>query len=99
MFTLEFLSDVRRWEAERIVRHFRPGARILDIGAGTGQQALEFSQRGFTVEAIDVPDSLYSGAHVFPVKQYDGLTLPFPDGSFDIVFSSSVLEHVPDLTR
>ena len=98
MFTLEFLSEIRRWEAERIVSHFRSGARVLDIGAGTGQQALEFSQRGFDVEAIDVPDSLYSEAHVFPVRQYDGVTLPFPDRSFDIVFSSSVLEHVPDLT-
>jgi ubiquinone/menaquinone biosynthesis C-methylase UbiE len=99
MFTLEFLSEIRRWEAERIVSHFRPGARILDIGAGTGQQALEFTQRGFDVEAVDVSDSLYAEALVFPVKQYDGVTLPFPEASFDIVFSSSVLEHVPDLTR
>jgi ubiquinone/menaquinone biosynthesis C-methylase UbiE len=99
MFTLEFLSEIRRWEAERVVSHFHAGARILDIGAGTGQQALEFSQLGFEVEAIDIPESLYSEAHVFPVKEYDGVTLPFPDRSFDIVYSSSVLEHVPDLAQ
>jgi SAM-dependent methyltransferase len=97
MSSLDFLNEIRRWEAEQVLRHFRPGARILEIGAGTGQQALEFLNRGFDVSAIDVPDSLYAAVQVFPVREYDGVSIPFPDRSFDIVFSSSVLEHVPEL--
>lgn len=99
MFSLEALADIRRWEIERIAGYFRPGARILEIGAGTGQQALDLANRGFDVEAIEVPDSLYAGKRLFPIKDYDGLTIPFPDRSFDVVYSSNVLEHVPDLVR
>jgi SAM-dependent methyltransferase len=71
----------------------------LDVGAGTGRQALELSRKGFCVEAIDLAGSLYSGTREFPVVDYDGLTIPFPDQSFDYVFSSNLLEHVPDLTH
>jgi len=97
MFSTEFLKDIRSWEIEEIVRNFHSGARILEIGAGTGQQALELSRRGFQVEAIEIPDSLYAQQRQFPIVDYDGRTIPFPDKSFDVVFSSNVLEHVPDL--
>jgi SAM-dependent methyltransferase len=76
---------------------FRGRAKILEIGSGTGQQALVMSQLGFDVAAIDVGSSNYSDARVFPILNYDGRVIPFPDSSFDIVYSSNVLEHVRDL--
>ena len=33
----------------------------------------------------------------FPIIDYDGHHIPFDDNSFDIVFSSNVLEHICDL--
>jgi SAM-dependent methyltransferase len=98
MFDLEQLNAIRSAEIARIVRHFRPGARVLEIGAGTGQQALALTHHGFAVEAIDLATSGYRGARVYPVTDYDGSRIPFPDAAFDIVFSSNVLEHVADLT-
>lgn len=39
---------------ERIVeRWLPPGARILDVGCGTGREALSFARRGLRVHAID----------------------------------------------
>ena len=52
---------------------------------------------GFTVTSIDVGSSRYSGEQVFPVIEYDGKVFPFREAVFDVVFSSSVLEHVADL--
>src|SRR5208283_5218724 len=80
-----------------IVPDLPPRGRVLEIGAGTGQQALELKRRGFDVAAIELADSAYAGARVFPVTDYDGARIPFPDRSFDAVFSSNALEHVRDL--
>ena len=99
MFSLEMLNRIRAWELERIASCFQPGARILEIGGGTGQQALALSQRGFRLETLDLVDSEYAGARVFQVTEYDGSTIPFPDDSFDFVFSSNVLEHVENLPQ
>ena len=97
MLSISLLNQIRSSEIEAIAGRFRPGARVLEIGAGTGQQALELRKRGFDVEAIDVPSSNYKGDQLFPITEYDGRNIPFPDASFDVVFSSNVLEHVRDL--
>lgn len=99
MFSLEFLQLTRDLEIDKVVTFFRAGARILEIGAGTGQQAQKLAERGFEVTAVEVPDSNYAQARVFPVIEYDGRSLPFDNASFDIVFSSNVLEHVLDLRQ
>lgn len=54
-------------------------------------------RRDFNVNAIELADSAYASARVFPVIDYDGTHIPFPDGSFDVVFSSNALEHVCNL--
>lgn len=100
MFSVEHLNVLRSAEIEKISSHFRPrGARILEVGAGTGQQALELRKRGFSIEAIEIRNSNYAKNRLFDVIDFDGRNIPFPDASFDIVFSSNVLEHVPDLVQ
>jgi SAM-dependent methyltransferase len=94
---VEFLNHLRAAESQTIAALLRPGARILEVGAGTGRQALDLKARGFDVEAIEIPDSNYKQERLFPITNYDGRHFPFPDASFDIVLSSNVLEHVPDL--
>jgi 2-polyprenyl-3-methyl-5-hydroxy-6-metoxy-1,4-benzoquinol methylase len=97
MFNLEFLHAEREWEIERLARLFPTGCRILELGGGTGYQAQQLAHRGFPVASIDLPSSNYQQHKVFPVIVYDGRTFPFANGSFDVVFSSNVLEHVLDL--
>jgi SAM-dependent methyltransferase len=99
VFSTEFLRIVREHEINAIIPHLTPGASVLEIGGGTGYQARRLADHGYKVTAIDVAASNYKEDRVYPVLDYDGKTFPFADGTFDIVVSSNVLEHIGDLAQ
>lgn len=71
--------------------------RILEIGGGSGYQADLMASYGCAVSSIDLVTRKKSQRSHFPVQSYDGRHIPFGTASFDLVFSSNVLEHVQDL--
>lgn len=97
---LAHLETLRIAELEDILRELQavalPGAAILEIGAGTGWQARRLSESGYAVAAVDVRGSGYCADRVWPVTIYDGTHLPYADASFDVIFSSNVLEHIAE---
>ncbi len=90
----DLTERVRAAEFECVRHYFEPGKRILEIGGGNGYQANIIASLGCTVVSIDVPGRPIPRAQYFEVIDYDGVTLPFGEGEFDLVFSSHVLEHV-----
>jgi SAM-dependent methyltransferase len=96
--SLQQLKKLRHFELnailERLEKAAPKGARILDIGAGTGWQAHIVTGAGYAVEAIDLTTSTYVDDRVFPIRNYDGYRIPFSNHSFDVIYSSNVLEHV-----
>jgi SAM-dependent methyltransferase len=68
-----------------------PGARVLDVGCGTlGLRALEPALDITGVDLTERPG--YPG----PFVRADAAAgLPFAEGEFDLVYCSSVIEHVP----
>jgi len=80
-----------------------PNARGLDLGCGQGWYASELARRGYEMHGIDLSAGQISEAQrhcqsegtVVELQTYDGVHLPYPDGSFDFVYSINVLHHVP----
>lgn len=91
------LERLRRHEIEIVQDWFQPGMRVLDLGGGSGFQASVLASRGCEVLSIDLADRPPSPHVYYPVQAYDGHHIPAPDASFDVVFSSNVLEHIQPL--
>lgn len=100
---LDFLEAIRAYELGVAKVNFpdisvyNGPCRLLELGAGTGAQAKKLSGFGYKVTALDIAGSHYRNVRCFEVLEYDGVKIPFSDSSFDVVFSSHVLEHVINL--
>jgi ubiquinone/menaquinone biosynthesis C-methylase UbiE len=92
---LELQRAIREYEVERVIPLIPKGSRILEIGAGAGWQAERLAKEGCDITAIDLENSPLAQHSTWDIQHYDGATAPYPDGSFDVVFSSNVLDHIP----
>jgi SAM-dependent methyltransferase len=83
--------------------------RSLEIGAGTGYFSLNLLQAGVVSQATctDISPGMVTALATnaerlgLPVRtaRADAESLPFADGSFDLVLGHAVLHHLPDLTQ
>ena len=95
-----------RWQRIELFRRYfnlQAGMRMLDLGGGDGSHVSalihgsSINRSDVFVADIDEPAleiarSRYG--HTPVMLREDERQLPFPDGHFDLVFCSSVLEHV-----
>jgi ubiquinone/menaquinone biosynthesis C-methylase UbiE len=79
----------------------RPGDRALDLGSGAGEFTALLSELGARPVGVDVAEAALTRARShhpgadFRLAPIDG-ALPLEDNSFDLVWSSEVIEHVAD---
>jgi SAM-dependent methyltransferase len=72
--------------------------RILDVGCGTGTM-LTYLARFGNAEGVDIDAEAIEYCHARGLKkviQSTADTLPFADGSFDLVTALDVIEHIDD---
>jgi len=82
------------------------GKKVLEIGLGQGADSEQLIRRGAAYTGVDLtPESIERVTARFRLRDlpYDALVngsaleLPFPDDSFDLVYSHGVLHHIPDI--
>jgi 2-polyprenyl-3-methyl-5-hydroxy-6-metoxy-1,4-benzoquinol methylase len=85
-----------------IQRHAAPGARILDLGCGTGLIAIALHDLGYKVVACDVSAGMLEkladekGERDIELRRGDGFAIPAADGEFDMVVSRMFIQHFPN---
>jgi SAM-dependent methyltransferase len=73
----------------------KPASSVLDVGCGSGYVLAELASEREVV-GIDIVDTRNPDLPPFRFEQYDGVRLPFPSRSFDVVLLIFVLHHVPN---
>ena len=94
------------WMRETMEFERHSGEQLLEIGGGMGTDLAQFARNGACVTDLDL-----SSGHLELAKEsfrlrglngrfvlHDAETLPFPDNSFDVVYSNGVLHHTPNTT-
>jgi SAM-dependent methyltransferase len=99
----EFFAEYKiRDIFELLMNQTQNPRRILDFGAGIGTSVPHF--RKFFPDAsltcMDVSEkSLEVGRSRFPgladFQSFDGMRIPSPDNTFDLVFAACVFHHIP----
>jgi len=70
-------------------------ARLLDVGAGDGLLASLIARRRPDVQ-VHAIETMVRPKTAIEVTQFDGTTLPYPDGGLDVVMFVDVLHHTDD---
>ena len=96
------LDSKMRRSRRRVARLARrmPGKRLLDVGSNIGCLVEAGRERGLDAVGLEINPALVDHASkTYPGSRFVAGTIedcPFPDASFDGVYCSEVIEHVPD---
>jgi demethylmenaquinone methyltransferase / 2-methoxy-6-polyprenyl-1,4-benzoquinol methylase len=89
------LGQEQNWRSE--VADYLPSGRVLDLGSGTGAALPVLAGR--VVVALDPVAPMLSMSPIHSKVVGVGESLPFPDQSFDSVFSAYVFRNLSSVDR
>jgi len=84
------IRDKVKRELRPVIQNIPPKSKVLELGAGGGVIVSILEEAGFEVTGVDVVPEMVLEANkrgVQSVIHADGLALPFPENSFDVVMS------------
>jgi ubiquinone/menaquinone biosynthesis C-methylase UbiE len=76
--------------------HLHKGQKLLEIGCGRGEFLRAFQQLGLSCYGVDLSEQAFCDLKDIQVAKLDisNDVLPFEDGSFDVVYHKSLIEHL-----
>ena len=88
-----------RYYIARVMKGRPPGVRVLDLGCGDGRSIDHFRRQDEQVKwhGLDIeesPEVALRNRTDASFHTFDGVKIPFDDGSFDVIYSHQVFEHV-----
>jgi ubiquinone/menaquinone biosynthesis C-methylase UbiE len=87
--------------ANLVLEDLKDVRTVLDVGTGSGLFAEQFAAKGLQVSGLDANPMMLPAAqqHVPSGTFHEGVAekLPFPDGSFDLVFMGLLLHETDDV--
>jgi SAM-dependent methyltransferase len=85
-------------QAAFLLPHLKAGMTLLDLGCGPCSITVGLAEAVApgTVVGVDLEPTLPEGASGVAIVAADARQLPFPDATFDAIYSSALLQHVPD---
>ncbi len=97
--TGQYVDRIEKWLVFSMLR--TKSGKALDLGCGTGNYTLELKRRGFDVIGLDISEEMLKIARSKGLKcvKGDAYSLPFPEGSFDLVLSVTMFEFIHEPER
>lgn len=107
-YSLEYFESIEsyRYKVEPFIHSIAQftryrGKKVLEVGVGAGTDHLQYARAGADLYGVDLTDAaiettqkrleLYGFAS--QLQRVDAEKLPFPDASFDMVYSWGVIHH------
>lgn len=82
---------------ERILARLSKDSIVLDLGAGAGiVDQMNFRGHACRICGVDLDPRVTENPYLDEGLVADGATIPYPDCTFDVVFSDNVLEHLAE---
>jgi SAM-dependent methyltransferase len=92
---ISVITPIYQSIAHAIVEIFRP-KRVLELGCGNGITLKYLQEFGVEGDGVEISDYIIQKKLISRIHKASLHQLPFPDNTFDVVFSCRVLEHIPD---
>lgn len=113
--TLAFFDDLEEYRYDKLrylpqlvdFAGYR-GQRLLEVGCGIGTDLARFAAGGARVTGVDLAQTAIDlaqknfalhGLTADELRVANGERLPFPDGSFDVVYGHGVVQYTADAAQ